>query len=211
MRYIYVLVLIVTSLVITSCGGDKPARPEAALTADRIAQQNAIVDVPEIPSGGVTGGVKHYICPNGHEGSDAQGSCLVCGTALEHNQAWHNQQPAAAGGDTPPAEPPQNAAGVWHYTCPNGHEGGSGSATPCAVCGTVLVHNQVYHAGDVTTTPTDPLATTAAPPVTPSEPPQNAAGVWHYTCPNGHAGGGGSATPCGECGTTLVHNTAYHN
>ncbi len=57
--------------------------------------------------------------------------------------------------------------------------------------------------------PTTP-ATTATTPPPPAEPAQNAAGVWHYTCPNGHAGGGGSATPCGECGTTLVHNQAYH-
>jgi len=29
------------------------------------------------------------------------------------------------------------------------------------------------------------------PPTKPAEPAQNAAGVWHYTCPNGCAGGGG--------------------
>ena len=43
------------------------------------------------------------------------------------------------------------------------------------------------------------------------EPAQNAAGVWHYTCTNGCAGGAGSATPCATCGNTLVHNTTYHN
>jgi hypothetical protein len=46
-------------------------------------------------------------------------------------------------------------------------------------------------------------------PATP-EPAQNATGVWHYTCPKGCAGGGGSATACAKCGTTLAHNAAYH-
>ncbi|MBK9013040.1 MAG: hypothetical protein IPM82_02565 [Saprospiraceae bacterium] len=52
--------------------------------------------------------------------------------------------------------------------------------------------------------------TATTPPTTTPEPAQNATGVWHYTCPKGCAGGGGSATACATCGTTLVHNTAYH-
>jgi len=55
-----------------------------------------------------------------------------------------------------------------------------------------------------TTTPATPTATPTA------EPAQNAAGVWHYTCPSGCAGGGGAAGPCGSCGATLAHNAAYH-
>ena len=43
------------------------------------------------------------------------------------------------------------------------------------------------------------------------EPPQNAAGVWHYICPDGHAGGAGAAQPCKTCSNTLIHNQAYHN
>lgn len=43
-----------------------------------------------------------------------------------------------------------------------------------------------------------------------SEPPQNAKGVWHFTCPKGCPGGGGGATACAKCGTTMVHNAAYH-
>lgn len=53
-------------------------------------------------------------------------------------------------------------------------------------------------------------ASTATAPAT-AEPAQNAEGVWHYTCPQGCAGGGGSATPCGVCGTTLAHNQLYHS
>jgi len=151
--------------------------------------------------------------------------------------------PVSTTAATPPgatAEPPQNAQGVWHYTCPTGCAGGGGAATACATCGTTLVHNQAYHAGaapaiqpNITTgaaTPASgaislggnsaiqplggqpgaaPTATPATPPKAP-EPPQNAAGVWHYTCSNGCAGGGGSAIACAGCGSTLVHNQAYH-
>ncbi len=137
------------------------------------------------------------------------------------------------------AEPAQNAQGVWHYTCNNGCAGGGGSATACATCGSTLVHNSAYHAaaGGTPTAPTamtppvggsqigsitnpvvngsNPTATApppiaATPPATP-EPPQNAQGVWHYICNNGCAGGGGSAVACASCGSTLAHNSAYHN
>ncbi len=128
----------------------------------------------------------------------------------------------------PTAEPPQNAQGVWHYTCPTGCAGGGGSATPCATCGQTLAHNTAYHDNNGATTPvstsmTNPVVSgagqqnlgippAAAPPTTPTtpEPAQNAAGVWHYICDAGCAGGAGSATPCAGCGKTLVHNTAYH-
>jgi len=135
----------------------------------------------------------------------------------------------------PPAEPAQNAAGVWHYTCSNGCAGGAGSAVACATCGNTLAHNQGYH-GQSATTPTaagapvpvsggtpstmfaDPSqpavnATVGAAPAAvqqPAEPAQNAAGVWHYTCSDGCAGGAGSATACATCGKTLVHNQGYH-
>ena len=107
---------------------------------------------------------------------------------------------------------------VWHFVCADGCEGGHGDGkAPCPVCGKEMAHNQAFHAnnnnadnqaptiippgGDQTT---NPIA-----PATP-EPAQNAAGVWHYTCPNGCAGGGGAAGPCASCGTTLAHNSAYH-
>lgn len=113
---------------------------------------------------------------------------------------------------TPPAEPPQNAAGVWHYTCPKGCKGGGGAATACAKCGTTLTHNTAYHAqaNAPTTTPAGATATPGTSTQKPPEPPQNAAGVWHYTCPGGCPGGGGAASACAKCGKTLAHNTAYH-
>lgn len=104
-------------------------------------------------------------------------------------------------------EPPQNAAGVWHYTCPKGCKGGGGAAAPCAKCGATLAHNAAYHPAAPAGNPANPTANPAA---QKPEPPQNKAGVWHYTCPDGCAGGGGAAAPCAKCGKTLAHNSVYH-
>ena len=104
----------------------------------------------------------------------------------------------------PTPEPAQNAQGIWHYTCPNGHAGGAGSATACGECGATLAHNSAYHgapstptATNATTTPVTggtppgmfadpnqtPVNTTVGTAPTPApEPAQNAGGVWHYTC-----------------------------
>lgn len=115
----------------------------------------------------------------------------------------------------PGQEPPQNAAGVWHYTCPKGCEGGAGAATACAKCGTTLTHNQAYHATAASPTAApisvggDNQMTPVTPPPT-QEPAQNAKGVWHYTCSKGCEGGAGSAIACAKCGATLAHNQAYH-
>jgi hypothetical protein len=117
----------------------------------------------------------------------------------------------------PKAEPAQNAKGVWHFTCPKGCKGGAGAVGPCAKCGTQLTHNAVYHEGATPpaqstagnlTVPT--TATTTPPQPQKVEPPQNAKGVWHYTCAKGCAGGAGSAAPCAKCGATLAHNATYH-
>lgn len=54
---------------------------------------------------------------------------------------------AAAGTATPPpAEPAQNAKGVWHFTCPKGCAGGAGATGACPKCGGQLTHNTAYHA-----------------------------------------------------------------
>lgn len=112
----------------------------------------------------------------------------------------------------PAAEPPQNAEGVWHYTCSNGCAGGAGSQGNCAQCGSPLQHNQGYHASANAANPAIQTNTTqVTPPPSTSEPAQNAAGVWHYTCSNGCAGGSGSASACASCGSPLAHNAAYHN
>ncbi|MFZ1749562.1 MAG: hypothetical protein WAU01_05200 [Saprospiraceae bacterium] len=119
--------------------------------------------------------------------------------------------------DTPPAilppaatteEPAQNAQGVWHFTCAKGCAGGAGTLTNCAVCGGPVAHNQAYH-GSASASPVS-SQTVPSPAAATPEPAQNPKGVWHYTCSKGCAGGAGSAVPCSKCGTTLVHNAAYH-
>ena len=113
-----------------------------------------------------------------------------------------------------PKEPAQNALGVWHYTCRLGCPEGSGTATKCTNCGNVLVHNTTYH-NNTTNTSSAPFADpssapAAAPAKKPVEPAQNSAGVWHYTCSNGCAGGSGAAGTCSTCNGALAHNSAYH-
>ncbi len=127
-------------------------------------------------------------------------------------------QPAPASPAAPGAEPAQNAAGVWHYTCSNGCAGGAGGAGTCATCGNALAHNTVYHnntgaptpsANPVTTESATSKVTFSGDPANP-EPAQNAAGVWHYTCSAGCAGGAGAAGTCASCGGALAHNSGYH-
>ncbi len=112
------------------------------------------IGAPTAP-GAINANVKHYICANNDGGgADAAGPCPVCGAELQHNQAYHNNTapptnpnaPISTQTVPPPAaEPAQNAAGVWHYTCGAGCEGGAGSAVACATCGALLVHNTAYH------------------------------------------------------------------
>jgi len=123
-------------------------------------------------------------------------------------------QAAVGGGTTLP-----------HYYCPNSCEGSGGDTQAnCPTCGTAYVHNAAFHnqqpavPNPVTTNAvtSDGTSITVPPPggiTQPKapEPAQNAAGVWHYTCANGCAGGGGAAGPCQVCGGTLAHNAAYHN
>ena len=214
----HIVILIFVSIFFIDCA-NTPERPNPVMTQeqhDRVNQESAALKAQkdaQLAAASASGaGLAHYYCPNHPgEGAGAAGSCSQCGTAYTHNQAFHTApgETAAANPAAATPEPAINTAGVWHYTCPNGHTGGSGSATACAECGTTLVHNTVYH-----NTPGGTDASTAfTPPTTPAtpEPAINAAGVYHYICTDGHAGGGGSATPCGECGKALVHNTAYHN
>ena len=101
-----------------------------------------------------TAKIEHYICKNGHKGSDKQGICPECNTAYTHNQAFHGltipqnslKDPFQENNSSNAASAPaQNAYGDYHYTCPNGHAGGSGTAGTCPSCSAKLAHNQLYH------------------------------------------------------------------
>ena len=60
-----------------------PSTPNA--TADQT------ITPPPTQTGPNAAGQWHYTCPSGCEGgADAQGACANCGTALAHNQAYHN-------------------------------------------------------------------------------------------------------------------------
>jgi len=158
-------------MAIVSCSnGDSSAVRDQARQSLRDIPPGSVAApiTPGATSAGAvaTSGVSHYICPNNCEGSggSAAGACPVCGSEYEHNQAYHDQPggglpaitttpgattPGAAtpGAITPPTtlEPPQNANGVWHYTCTAGCSGGGGSAGKCATCGGDLAHNTAYH------------------------------------------------------------------
>jgi len=117
-----------------------------------------------------------------------------------------NQQNSRVEQSAIPAGAPATSS-VQHYYCSNNCAGSGGdNAGTCPVCGSEYVHNQAYH--NTPAANNNAINQTTAPL---PEPAQNAAGIWHYTCSNGCSGGGGSATPCSQCGSTLVHNTAYHN
>jgi len=98
----------------------------------------------------------HFICPNACKGSGGTqaGKCPVCGSEYVHNDAFHKGQPIpepamkidpATNTAVPTQTQAQNAAGVYHFICPKGHEGGAGVAGNCSKCGTPLEHNQAYH------------------------------------------------------------------
>lgn len=149
------LFLLAASFLLVCCYESKPA-PKYPI--------EGAVDLSQPVSAGVNSSVKHYICSNNcaNSGGDGEGTCPVCGNAYVHNTAYHNN---AATPPTPGAnptttesttsqvslsdpnstEPAQNAAGVWHYTCAKGCEGGGGAVGSCAKCGGALAHNAGYH------------------------------------------------------------------
>ena len=142
---------------------------------------------------------------------------IGCADADKDNirsKARQNIPESAAVSAPPPGSASSTNAGVQHYYCTNNCAGSGGdSQGNCPVCGTAYEHNAAFHNTAAAPTATTAPAPTNAPPGAPAmpEPAQNAAGVWHYTCSNGCAGGGARATACGTCGSELAHNTAYHN
>lgn len=131
--------------------------------------------------------------------------------------------PANTGTAVPQENPSPNVAigsATKHYICPNNCVGSGGDqAGNCPVCGSQYLHNQAFHNQGTTSNSAaggpNPLfqnpANAPQIPAASQTPVQNASGVYHYICSNGCAGGSGSATACSNCGSTLVHNAAYHN
>lgn len=157
------LFFVLVAVLFAACQSDKKPATTQPLPAPNAA----------VPA--ATAAVQHYICPNNCAGSGGPqaGVCPTCGSQYAHNAAFHNQpgntnvgnqslQPSPILTNPQPVtpqqtpqvqqvqapqqqEPAQNAAGVWHYICSAGCEGGSGTRGYCAKCGAGLDHNQAYH------------------------------------------------------------------
>ena len=166
--------LIGAFFTIVSCNSKKeePATTDqTTLTPDPTGAALS-TEAPMTDGTASTSGEYHFKCPKGCEGggASAKGKCPVCGTELEHNQAFHAQvtstpgsspttpitinpttgaAPGTTAGATPPTtkpvEPPQNAKGVWHYVCSKGCGGTGGAQGACPKCGEPLSHNAEYH------------------------------------------------------------------
>ena len=164
----------ISAFALFACGGNSNAVRDSAresLGGKTEAAAPGTTTPNTIAASAPAGSVQHYICPKNCAGSGgaAAGTCPVCGSAYVHNQAYHAQSqntPSTSGDQTiqkvtfpgntttttppgnttpPPPEPAQNAAGIWHYTCPKGCAGGAGIAGTCAACGGALAHNSAYH------------------------------------------------------------------
>lgn len=160
LSHVLLFALISTFISLSAC---KDNKGDAANETPSANSPEGTVEPSATLSTGASGSTEsHYKCATaGCTGTgDAQGKCPVCGAELVHNQAFHNQATGAPG--TSPANPvqvnptnspaasatpssAQNAKGVYHYTCPKGHEGGAGAAGNCAKCGEALTHNQAFH------------------------------------------------------------------
>jgi len=175
LRHVLLFAFISTFISLTACKDNKAdaatETPTSTSPEGATGEQPATFNTGTTGATSATGSKEsHYKCTTaGCTGSgDAQGKCPVCGAELVHNPGFHSAAPGATTGtsavtpgssptnpvvvnpsNTPtPAQTPasdKNAKGVYHYTCPKGHEGGAASAGKCAKCGEALTHNQAYH------------------------------------------------------------------
>lgn len=156
------LSILCTVVLFTACNNDSDVRDAAREALPEATAATATPSAPAAPAAtpSTNPNEPHYKCPNNCAGGvgDGAGNCPVCGTALAHNQAYHNNPTPSATPSTtitpgtpnatPASEansPAQNAAGVFHYTCPKGCAGGAAGAGSCATCGAALAHNADYH------------------------------------------------------------------
>ena len=162
MKQFFLITLLSFSMVMVldSCKGKSDSAAEGTAIDTTATAQDPSMSIQQPAQTATPGvGVSHYTCSKeGCPGNgNAQGKCTICGSDLVHNQAFHNQAPAAAPTNpgegqinTTPAQqvppPAQNAAGVFHFACSKeGCGGGAGAAGKCPKCGGDLAHNQAYH------------------------------------------------------------------
>ena len=157
MKYFKILTILLCSSVISfyACNDNtntpKKEPPKPLIFSDSTTTPNATTPNAATPETAQnTAGVWHYTCSKGCAGGAGSAvNCKTCGDLLAHNPAYHanaNITPTTTPFITPPAaETGKNTAGVWHYNCEKGCEGGSGSAGNCSTCGSTLAHNPAYH------------------------------------------------------------------
>ncbi len=162
MKYFKMLPVLLLSAVLSFTGcNDKTSTPtKDAINATEVSKTPSKATTTTPPPTNLepaqnTAGVWHYTCTKGCPGGAGSAvNCETCGIRLAHNQSYHtpvnmntNTNPSAIPYANPPvaAEPSRNAAGVWHYVCSKGCEGGSGTTGACKTCGTALAHNTAYH------------------------------------------------------------------
>lgn len=152
MKNIKIALIILGAMICLYACKDAATEPQTAEPAEATkASTTASSAKVEPPQNEL--GVWHYTCALGCPGGAGSAvQCSNCKNLLSHNQAYHgtssptqSSSPMLAPGASATAEPSQNAAGVWHYTCSNGCSGGSGSASKCLTCGETLAHNSAYH------------------------------------------------------------------
>lgn len=220
------LFLLFVLVLFVACSGE--SSPESKVeTKKPVATAAAKPANPvTVPSAAHPTVVPHFYCPSScvNGVGDAKGKCPVCGLEMIHNQDYHNQpQQGVAQEVAQVQEQPQFQAQ------PTGKPGESKIELPMTQVSQRLASGRSLE--DVTQEMDDQMRAQAAaagrtpaiqqapaglppglqqgmPPT--NEPPQNADGVWHFTCPNGCSGGAGAQQACGSCGATLAHNSAYH-
>ncbi len=217
MKYISFVLLL--SLFAIGCA-DTPSRPAPVMTQaqhDAINAESAVLQAQKAAqiatAQASSPSALHYYCStHPDQGGAAQGSCPDCGLALVHNQAFHNTALTPGSPISPnsaPAAVQASSPSTLHYYCSDHPDKGGAAQGSCPDCGLALIHNQAFHNTTTAATPDFSVPPTSLP-TTPAA-ATNAAGVFHYTCSNGCAGGAGAQANCATCGNPLAHNQAFHN
>ncbi|MEH6535900.1 MAG: hypothetical protein V7719_05880 [Psychroserpens sp.] len=161
MKYFKIIALLFSSVIFFyACNDTTKASKQETLKPLKVLDSTTPLNVT-IPNSTAlepsqnAGGVWHYTCRKGCAGGAGSAvNCDNCGGLLAHNTTYHanaNSAPTSTApyanptAAAPAAEPSQNKAGVWHYTCGKGCVGGSGASGACSTCGGALAHNTAYH------------------------------------------------------------------
>jgi len=222
-------------MLFVACAGEKSDK--STLESINPVKTAAQTTSPSAPLAVANSQVPHFYCASNCKGGvgDAKAPCPVCGVEMVHNQEFHandQAQPQAPQAEVQnqPEGQPTGKQGESRIELPMTEVStrlASGrtidqlskdtndemKARALANGGTPAGFQKApagFPAGLQQTPAGLPpgLQQQGLPPS--QEPAQNAAGVWHFTCPSGCSGGAGAQQACGSCGATLAHNAGYH-